>query len=288
MIPTVHTLFLLEEIKTDGHSPMKFLCSDNNYYYCKYRTQFKKEELDCLVYELVCQALLKDLNIPTPEVAFAKITEKSYELKKLEANRRNVRPGIICFASREAETTALITGIQDISGKRDLNEFDHPYDLLKIAIFDLWINNVDRGRGSANNYNLLMQTFLQEEEGNQRVSFKNRWLAFDHAFCFGGIEKLRIFNASMLPSSNGKLIESEYFNSVKKHYQQEICVQVIDNFISLCRNHVETIIEDVFTQIPPEWQTPVSLAERMIAFLSSSERIMHLKQLTQHYTFKKK
>ena len=81
MIPTVHTLFLLVEIKTDGHSPMKFLCSDNNYYYCKYRTQFKKEELDCLVYELVCQALLKDLNIPTPEVAFAR--ERIMHLKQL-------------------------------------------------------------------------------------------------------------------------------------------------------------------------------------------------------------
>ena len=286
MIPTVHTLFLLEEMKTDGHSPMKFLCSDNNFYYCKYRTQFKKEELDCLVYELVCQALLENLNIPTPEVAFAYITENSYELKKLKANRRYIKPGVICFASKEAEMTSLITGIQDITGKRDLNEFDHPYDLLKIAIFDLWVDNVDRGRGSAKNYNLLMQTFFQEEDETQRMRFRSRWLAFDHAFCFGGTEKIRVFNATMLPSANGKLLESEYFNSVKKHYEQKMCEQTVDNFISLCTNNVETIINDVFSQIPPEWQIPINLAERMITFLSSSKRIMHIKQLTQHYTFK--
>jgi len=59
------------------------------------------------------------------------------------------------------------------------------------------------------------------------------------------------------------------------------------NFISLCRNNVETIVNDVFSQLPPQWQTPNSLAERMITFLSSSERITHLQQLTQHYTFKK-
>lgn len=287
MISTVRTSYLFEEIDTDGHSPMKFLCDDGNIYYCKYRTQFKKEELDCLVYELVCQALLKDLNIPTPDVAFAEIQDKSFDKSKLVANKRYIKPGIVCFASKEAVTTSLITGIQDISGKRDLNEFENVYDLLKIAIFDMWVDNVDRGRGSAENYNLLMQSYLLEDEESKRIHYKSRWLAFDHAFCFGGINNIRMFNEMMLPSAYGKLIESEYFNGVKKYYQHEICEQVIENFISLCRNNVETIVNDVFSQLPSQWQTPISLAERMIAFLSSSERIMHLKQLTQHYTFKK-
>jgi len=195
---------------------------------------------------------------------------------------------MVCFGSKEAETTALITGIQGISCKRDFNEFANPYDLLKIAIFDLWVDNTDRGRGSAENYNLLMQTYSIEEPETKRIILKNRWLAFDHAFCFGGTEKLRIFNASMLPTANGKLIESEYFNGVKKYYQQERCEQLIENFIPLCINNLEAIIHDVYSQLPPEWQTPTSLAERMTTFLSSSERTMHLKQLTQHYTFKNK
>ena len=266
---------------------MKFVCDDKHTYYCKYRTAFNKEELDCLVYELVCQALLKKMNIPTPEVAFAEIMYKSFDIRKLKANKRYIRSGIICFASKEAENTILVTGIQDITGKRDLNEFEDPYDLLRIAIFDLWVNNADRGRGSAENYNLLIQSFQQEDIDTQRINFKSRWLAFDHAFCFGGIDLLRVFNETLPLSAHGKLIESDYFNGVKKHYQHERCEQVIENFISLCRNNVETIVNDVFTQLPPQWQTPVSLAERMIRFLSSTERIMRLKQLTQHYTFKK-
>jgi hypothetical protein len=240
-----------------------------------------------LVYELVCSSLLKKFKIPTPEVAFAYIEEGSYDIKKLTANKRYIKPGIICFASKEVETTVLISGVQNITGKKDFNEFENPYDLLKIAIFDLWVDNVDRGRGIVENYNLLMQTYLLEIEESQRTVFKNRWLAFDHAFCFGGTDRLRMFNESMLPTTNGKLIESDYFIGVKKFYQKAICEEVVENFISLCKINVENTIQDVFSQLPPEWQTPSSLAERMISFLSSPGRIMLLKQLTQHYTFKK-
>jgi len=288
MIPTVHTQYLFEEVKTDGHSPMKFLCDDGQTYYCKYRTAINKEELDCLVYELVCQALLKNSNIPTQEVALAEIQDKSFDIRKLDANKRYIRPGIICFASKEAEYTNLVTGIQDITGKRDLYEFEDPYDLLRIAIFDLWVDNADRGRGSAENYNLLMQSYQQKDDEMQKIHFKSRWLAFDHAFCFGGIDNLRMFNETMPPSAHRKLIESKYFNGVKKYYQHQTCEQVIENFIPLCVNNVETIINDVFSQLPPQWQTPISLAERMIRFLSSSGRITHLKQLSQHYTLKNK
>lgn len=53
MVPVVHTTWLNKEEETDGHSPMHFQCDDGNFYYLKYRTQIKKTEFDCLVYELV-------------------------------------------------------------------------------------------------------------------------------------------------------------------------------------------------------------------------------------------
>ena len=65
----VKASIFLREIPTDGHSPMKFVCSDNNVYYCKYRVNYKSEELDCLIYEVICHNLLKSLGIPTPDIA---------------------------------------------------------------------------------------------------------------------------------------------------------------------------------------------------------------------------
>jgi hypothetical protein len=72
---TVRTIVFIEEIPTDGHSPMKFLCDDGQIYYCKYRLTSKREELDCLIYEVVNHFLLKALSIPTPEIALVELVE---------------------------------------------------------------------------------------------------------------------------------------------------------------------------------------------------------------------
>lgn len=278
-IPIVRTTFLVEEMKTDGHNPMHFLCDDGNSYYCKYRNQYSKTELDCLVYELVCHFLLKRLNIPTPEIALAVIEKDSYDINKLRANRRYIQPETICFASKEATNTALVTGIQNITGKTQIRKFENIYDLIKIAIFDLWVDNQDRGNGSKENYNLLLQSIQVHDESTNKIATKYRWLAFDHAFAFGGLNNLRIFNETLLPSTSLKLVESQYFKSFKKYFKSVNYQKIIENCITLQRNEIERIIHDVFVQIPKEWQTPISLEERIVNFLSNETRINLAKQL---------
>ena len=279
MIPIVRTQYLVEEMKTDGHNPMLFVCDDGNSYYCKYRNQYSKTELDCLVYELVCHYLLKRLNIPTPEIAFAVIEKDSYDINKLRANRRYITPETICFASKEATNTALVTGIQSITGKTQIRKFENIYDLLKIAIFDLWVDNQDRGNGSKENYNFLLQSIQVHNELTNKITTKYRWLAFDHAFAFGGVNNLRIFNETLLPSTSFKLVESQYFKTFKKYFKSLNYQMIIENCITLQRNEIERIIHDVFVQIPKEWQTPISLEERIVDFLSNEARINLAKQL---------
>lgn len=282
MIPVVHTRWLNKEVETDGHSPMYFLCDDGNYYYCKYRTQFKREELDCLVYEIVCQFLLKRLQIPTPDIALVEIEKDTYEPKKLHKNKRYVHPGITCFGSKEAFNTVLVSGIQSISKKSHANKFENIYDLLKIAMFDLWIENDDRGRGARENYNLLLQPIQVQNAETGRTSAKLRWLAFDHAFAFGGVNCLRTFNETTMPSTAFKLIESQYFKSFKKYFAPSVYESIIEIFLALQSYEIESIIQSVFAQIPAGWETPKNLGERIITFLSDSRRIRLVKQLTMH------
>jgi hypothetical protein len=282
MIPVVHTRWLNKEVETDGHSPMYFLCDDGNYYYCKYRTQFKHEELDCLVYEIVCQFLLKRLHIPTPDIALAVIEKGSYEPKKLHKNKRYVHPGITCFGSKEAINTVLVSGIQGISKKSQANKFENIYDLLKIAMFDLWIENDDRGRGTKENYNLLLQSIRVQNKETGRTTSKLRWLAFDHAFAFGGVNILRTFNETTMPSTAFKLIESQYFKSFKKYFTASVYESIVENFLALQPYEIESIIQSVIAQVPAGWETPKNLGERIITFLSDSRRIRLVKQLTIH------
>jgi hypothetical protein len=59
-IPVVSTRDCIEELTTDGHAPVKFICDDGNLYYCKYRKKLRPaEELDLLYYELVGWELLR-------------------------------------------------------------------------------------------------------------------------------------------------------------------------------------------------------------------------------------
>jgi hypothetical protein len=282
MIPTLKTNLLLEEIPTDGHSPMQFICNDGNIYYCKYRTQYKIEEIDCLVYEMVCSELLKRLNIPTPQIALIEIIKDTYDIKKLNANKRYIQPGIVCFGSKHVNDSMEIIGIQSISNKPQTHKFEDIYDLLRIAMFDLWVDNDDRGKGSKENYNLLFKAKQVKLEDSLKTVTKYQWLAFDHAFVFGGRDKIRIFNKTMLPCLSCKLIESNYFNYFKKYFNPAIYNSIIENFVSLCSNEIEDSINYVFTQIPPDWQIPISLSDRMISFLSDEIRLRTVKQLTIH------
>lgn len=49
-LANLHSELLLAEMQTDGHAPLKFVCSDGNIYYCKYLKTMNKEEVNCLAY----------------------------------------------------------------------------------------------------------------------------------------------------------------------------------------------------------------------------------------------
>jgi len=170
----VETKILIEELETDGHSPMKFICSDGAVYYVKYRSgkSMDKTEINCLVFEMVCTKLLQRLHIPVPEQALVTINAESYVPGQLKTNKKYIRDGIIAWGSKEITQTDLIKEIEQIQKKKDFNKLLNPDDLIRIAIFDLWVDNADRHSG---NYNLLVKM----EDGKLAI------ITIDHAFSFG-------------------------------------------------------------------------------------------------------
>ena len=152
----IKTLIILEEIETDGHSPMKFLCSDGEIYYCKYRVSSKIEELDCLIYEVICSRLANFFSIPTPEIAIVELAPNCFTMKDIPRNKKYAKVGQFCFGSKDIKNGNLITGLELVNSLFDLEKIYNPYDLVKIALFDLWIDNDDRGKKQ--NYNLLTTT----------------------------------------------------------------------------------------------------------------------------------
>lgn len=263
----VYSRYLIREEETDGHSPMKFLCSDDRIYYCKFRVTAKKEETDFLVYEVVCHYLLKFLSIPTPNIALVELTKDSFDPKQLKRNKLYAKPGVLCFGSQHVESY-LVNDTQLIDTKRAFNQFLNPADLIRIAIFDLWVDNTDRGKRG--NFNLLVSTDLH----------KSVFYAFDNAFAFGGENGLGIFNPSFEVSLYDKLMNTDYFRSIIKFIPKTERISIAQNVLSLFHDeNVQEIITTAATLIPGSWNTLPGLYSRISGFLSSAQRLQKIEQL---------
>ena len=225
----IKSQLFIEELKTDGHHPLKIQADDGYLYICKYLTQIQRDEIDCLFYELVCHALLTWLGIPSPEMALMEVDPLHLDSKKIIYNKKLLRQKTWALAVKWLPVTELVSDLTTISRKRQLKKYIDPYLLVKIAVFDLWVDNVDRGvsRKGIANYNLLIQAQIIDGQ----VNFT--WIPIDHAFCFGGLGKLRILNSSFLPQPAHKLQESPYFQCYYKLLDRDYLHQTIDNFLPL-------------------------------------------------------
>ena len=105
-------------------------------------------------------------------------------------------------------------------------------------------------------------------------------ITIDHAFTFGGLKGMNIFNAASVPHPYKKLIESQYFRSVVKHFNKFERLEIASQFLSLLLGlDIENLINEVFAQIPPQWGINPTLKKRIIDFLQSKQRITTLQQI---------
>lgn len=266
----LHTKLLLEEIQTDGHAPLKFICTDDNIYYCKYLPTIKKEEINCLAYEVVAHALLRKLAIPTPDIALITVAEETLNKKLIKKNRR-LNVGDVCFGSKQVSFVAEVQTLAQLNNKTEFNKLLNPYDIIKIAIFDLWVNNVDRGRnfGDGYNYNLLLKP----------IGTKQEIIAFDHGFIFGGINQIGVFNSNMNALTGNKLYQSAYYKSVIKHINKTDYINIVNNFIPLLFKNYDTLIKNIIEKLGTNWDLSQKLDERIIALLKSNEQIKEIKNI---------
>lgn len=216
---------------------------------------------------MVCTTLLQELKVPTPEHALVTIADGSYAKGQIKANKRYIRPGVIALGSKEIERSDLIKEIEVVKKRTEFNRLLNPDDLIRIGLFDLWVDNKDR---HSDNYNLLTKM----EEG------KLQYIAIDHAFAFGGLTGMNIFNETTPVNPNRKLIQSQYLKSVVRFIAQKEQLQIIKGFLSLLKElPINDLIDEVFSQIPQQWQISPVLKGRIIAFLQSQQRLVSLQQI---------
>lgn len=258
MIPTLTATYFIRQVPTDGHSPLLISADDQENYYVKYLNSIKIEEFALLVYEMIAVKLLKELNLPCAEQALIHIPPSL--IPKEVSYSRKWKSDAIAWGSKEIENAVLVSELNSFRNKNIFNQIQNPHDIIRIALFDLWVDNNDRKQ---TNYNLIIK------QNNSRIKF----VPIDHGAIFGGFNGISVFNETNICSANNKLISSDLFRDIVSRIPLEKQLQVSKEFLNLLSQiQIKEVLNDVFQNIPASWKINETLKDRIEKFLLSDLR----------------
>ncbi|MES2620355.1 MAG: HipA family kinase [Bacteroidota bacterium] len=235
---------------------------DGNSWFLKYILQ--PNEYNLLVNEMVGVALAHHFGIPYASAALATIDPDSFSEGDFKFNKL-ATAGSVCFASREIENTDIVNELETVEDRPDFNKLSNPSDLIKISLFDMLTDNIDRCR--KNNYNILFK------------KDSNTFIAIDHALIFSGNDRSGIFDPNHAVSVYSNIMQTPYFKKIVKFIPEDERKRVFDEFMYLCNSEIVTIIADVFSEVPPSWILSAGLKDNMAGFLLDDSRINSIKKL---------
>lgn len=155
--------------------------------------------------------------------------------------------------------------------KYQFNKIENPADLIKIAIFDLWVDNADRGRpfDSGYNYNLL----ITEENDKEKI------VAMNHAFIFGGHNPIGNFYANAPVNGSHKLHTTPYYKSIIRYIREDEFLDIVENFIPLLYHDYNGIISQIVNEVSEFWEVLPNLDRNLCAFLGAENRLKEIKNI---------
>ncbi len=239
---------------TNGSNPLLVTCSDLNEWVCKY-DRFPKY----LFNELIGSEFARIWNINTPEICKIIVDTKYIPFEKYPQLTPN-HFAKECFGSKLIEDSedvnkALLSSFKD---KNYRNKIINKSDLLKIALFDIWLCNDDRNYG---NNNLLIKT------------------GSDNNKHFYVIDHTTLFNSSHLERELAELTEDDsilntdmariLLGKIKK------LTTIVDNLVDsfyLCTQDCEDNLDVVLSKTPQSWGIDIpNIKVRMTTELFSED-----------------
>jgi len=175
------------------------------------------------------------LDAQVPETVSRKIKEAFVAFPHWKTSEKDVRAlrqkVIFAIYSQVDDPEAVARLVDDLVRYRtpsDFNKLKNPEDLIRIALFDLWVANMDRGKDleffgkpEQHNFNLLTTP----------VKGGHRLVPIDHASILGNSLFLRDFRPDNLRNSvDGKLFGTRLFQSVWHHHAEQGIGRILPNF----------------------------------------------------------
>lgn len=233
-----------------GDCPVLVLASDRQYWICKY-ARTPSGAAHKLGTEWIVSRFLQCFEIPTPATAFVQIMPQDI-LPEHIANFPYLKPRFFsrpCLGSLFEKNTIELNQFQTII--KPNNRLVIIQELLKIALFDIWIANEDR---TAHNPNLLIQT--------QSVN-KMRLFAIDHGAAFNsGFAFSNSGHPLTLLTEEESILKHDLLRALwQKHPKQEKITNFISflntellDWIQVSINNCRTETAAILDALPESWE----------------------------------
>lgn len=223
IIECLHTISIIKELPTEGHSPLLVLGSDYQMYVAK--NDKGNEPPFALINECLAAYCLNHWQIATPNV---KIVNVSKELiiaqDNLSINHRAHYYDVPCFGSKFVENSVDVNALLVTNKKKAYNKILNPLDVFHITLFDTWAENDDR---KPTNYNLILEPNVN----------KFRVMPIDNAFIFSTMSYQDLDSEFVSVSVNDHLLVSDLGYLIKKN------TTIDNNFINNEREYFYLCIE---------------------------------------------
>lgn len=201
-------------------------------YVCKHALNGNSVNLIC---EYLAASFLKLWELPVPDFCFIEV---DYEhVRHLGLQKRNFEK--TCFGSRFSKHFIELTLYNNKPDfRKNSANSANKLNLLKIALFDLWLANEDRG----NNLNLLLD-----------VNAGYNFIPIDH----GAVFNSREFNNSItLLTENECLTDTDlmWYLYPKRDFSKEDILN-LKNYFYLCTLKCKQNFDEILKFIPSDWHS---------------------------------
>lgn len=254
-------LSIIREIDTDGHSPLLVIADD----FRKYLIKSTKSQNPAyyIINEFLCSFLLNLWEIPTPVCAVVKLDPRLLSNGRYSDFHRPHFYSQITYGSRWIDNGLEMAEYIRAQNKVALRRFRNPLDLIRIGLFDIWVENTDR---KPTNNNIL----LSFEENQLTLN------AIDHAFAFDSVKYSDLDVNFIINTFNENILETSLAKDIiilknKEPDRREWIDFIKENFylcIARCKQNFDTIVQ----YIPAELGFDLDLSRQIHDFLFNEDR----------------
>lgn len=247
---------VIEEIQTEGHCPLKVIADNYCQYYIK-NTRGKKPDY-YIINEFICHYFLRLWNIPTPEIAAIRLVPERLPDNLSNWHKKHYY-NAITFGSKSVSNSIELNMFIQAQGKIEFKKIANPEMVIKLGLFDIWVENTDR---KPTNSNILLVSTNKSFEV---------W-AIDNAYTFDSQSYSNLY-MGITNTYDQSILYTDFAKSIVYIFsKQPNWIESLQEYFYICIGGCQQNFDKIVNNLPDELGFTDDLQEALKNFLFNEIR----------------